>query len=453
MKKIICFLVAVVMCFGLVSFVGCAEEQQQTVVIWTFTDEIGKMKTYYERYDQSVTIEIKTMGVNDLSTKLDSALRAKKNLPDIVAIEEKYIQKYATSGAFLSLDDMLSGATQMYQYTLDAAKDKDGHVMAYAWQATPGAMYYRTDMAKEILGVNNPEEMQALVSTWSGFLQVANTLKTANTAHFSDVRILSDVMAPARAFYSDRNASWIADGKLSIEPQLYKGEESLYEIIKTLQVGTGEWGVNELPYVNETTERTTAWFNDMSQDKVFSYLLPSYSLRYDFKKYAKNETAGTDTSGKWAICKGPMAYSDGGTWLGVIKSSQCIDKAKEIIRYFTMNEDFLRTWATNESDFMNNKALMNDFANDPNKAEAFLGGQNFYKIFNEIAQGIKGNNRTNYDSKINYMFSEWAVNYAKLEHVESKESAKRDALNGFVEGVHGSYHAYIDTTGVTFDLD
>ena len=454
MKKIISFIMAIALAMCAFSLVACDNQSSQPIVIWTFTDELGKMiENYYKKnVDADANIEIKTMGVNDLSTKLDSALRAKKNLPDIVAIEEKYISKYADSGAFMSLQDMVTGDNQMYTYALDAARDKSGNVMAFAWQATPGALYYRTDMAKEILGVNNPEEMQNMVDTWEKFMSVAQTLKNYNGAKFSDVRILSDVAAPARAFYSERNASWIVDGKLSIETQLYKGETSLYEIIKTLQVGNGVWGQSEDPFINETTERTTAWFNDMSQDKVFSYLLPSYSLQYDFKKYAKNATAGTDTTGKWAICQGPAVYSDGGTWLGILNSSANAEKAKEIIRYFTMDEGFLRAWANDTGDFMNNKALMTEFANDANRAEAFLGGQNHYALFNEIANKIKGNNRTAYDSKINSMFSEWAINYAKVENV-SLSSAKLDALNGFVEGVAGAYSSVIDTDNMTFDLD
>ncbi|MBQ8407147.1 MAG: hypothetical protein IJY38_04430, partial [Clostridia bacterium] len=181
------------------------------------------------------------------------------------------------------------------------------------------------------------------------------------------------------------------------------------------------------------------------QDKVFSYLLPSYSLQFDLKKYAENTTSGTSTAGKWAVCQGPAIYSDGGTWLGVIKTSEKADKAKELIEYFTMNESFLRAWADDTGDFMNHQTLMTEYANDETKGETFLGGQNHYKLFNEVAKLVKGNNRTAYDSKINSMFSEWAINYAKMENVSSSSTAKVDALNGFIEGVAGAYSARIDT--------
>ena len=446
MKKIISTVLALGLTVGTMATATACGKGGDKFVVWTFTNELKEMiEDYYQdSVSDNTEFDIQVIGVNDLDTKLSSAWRAKKNLPDIVAIEEKYIAKYAESGMFLDIEDMLKENNEMYDYTLDAARDAQGKVMAYAWQSTPGALYYRTDMASEILGVNSPEEMQAMVSNWEDFLSVAQTLKNANTEHFSDIRILSDVAAPARAFYSERNASWVVDGKLSIESQLYDGEYSLYEIIKTLQVGNGTWGEEEDPFINETTERQTAWFTDMSQDKVFSYLLPSYSLHFDLKKYAENSTTGTTTAGKWAVCRGPSTYSDGGTWLGVIKTSKKAEKAKELIEYFTMNEDFLRAWANDKGDFMNNKSLMSEFANDATKSEAFLGGQNHYKVFHQVAEQVRGNNRTPYDSKINAMFSEWAINYAKVENV-SKSSAKADALAGFIEGVAAPYGSKIDT--------
>ena len=449
MRKKICLLMSVAMSLSFAAAAaGCGGGEGEGLVVWTFTDELGEMvENYYKKnVDPDAEINVQTIPVNDLSTRLDSAWRAKKNLPDIVAIEEKYIRKYADAeGMFEPLDDMLAEDNGMYEYTLDAARNADGNIIAYAWQATPGALYYRTDMAEEILGVTSPEEMQPLVATWADFLDTAKRLKDANTEHFSDIRILSDVAAPGRAFYSEREASWVVDGKLSIEEQLYEGEDSLYEIIKALQVGNGEWGEKEDPFINETTERTTAWFNDMSQDRVFSYLLPSYSLQYDLKKYAADEQAGTTTAGKWGVVQGPAIYSDGGTWLGIVSTSDKKEKAKELIRYFTMDESFLRAWADDTGDFMNNSALMAEYAADNERGEEFLGGQNHYKLFNEIAAKIKGNNRTAYDSNINSMFNEWAINYAKMENVNSAATAKADALAGFIDGVSAAYSTRFDT--------
>lgn len=450
MKKLlslfVCLLLAV-SCFS--SLIGCGGGGDK-LVIWSFTDEIGKMvNNYYLKSDleDKPEFEIKNVEVNDLVTKLDSALKAKKNLPDIIAIEQKYIRKYAESGNLEDLSSLAEFSGEMYDYTKNAAKDKNGNVVAYAWQATPGVLYYRTDLAKTYLNVNNPEEMQEKVDTWEHFIETAQIL---NQSH---IKILSDLGAPSRAFLADRDGGWTVKGNdgsetLSIDPKLYTGEDgyNLFDVMKALQVGDGVWGreTQEECYVNQTTERTTAWFADMSQDNVFSFMLPAYSLNYDLKANCENKVAGTTTAGKWAICKGPLSYFDGGTWLGVIKGSDKAEKAKEIIKYFTMDENFLRQWATDTGDFMNNKKLMKEFAADDSKGSDFLTGkQNQYKIFGEVAAVIKGDNMTPYDSNIGEMFKQWAANYAKLDSSLvpgiTEANARREALAGFIEGVEGAY--------------
>ena len=163
MRKKICLLMAAAMSLSFATVAaGCGGGEGEGLVVWTFTDELGEMVVnYYKKnVDPDAEINVQTIPVNDLSTRLDSAWRAKKNLPDIVAIEEKYIRKYADAeGMFEPLDDMLAEDNGMYEYTLDAARNADGNIIAYAWQATPGALYYRTDMAEEILGVTSPEDM------------------------------------------------------------------------------------------------------------------------------------------------------------------------------------------------------------------------------------------------------------------------------------------------------
>ena len=106
MKKIVSLVLALGMTAGVVGMTaGCGSEEGEALVVWAFTDELGTMiEDYYKaNVDADANIDVKVIGVNDLDTKLTSAWRAKKNLPDIVAIEEKYIAKYAASDMFLSL--------------------------------------------------------------------------------------------------------------------------------------------------------------------------------------------------------------------------------------------------------------------------------------------------------------------------------------------------------------
>ncbi|MGN0823415.1 MAG: hypothetical protein ACI4NG_06550, partial [Candidatus Gallimonas sp.] len=94
MKKLLSLFVSLLFSVGcLLGLIGCGDSGEK-LVIWSFTDELGKMvNNYYMKSDlaDKPEIEIKNIEVNDLVTKLDSALKANKNLPDIIAVEQKYI--------------------------------------------------------------------------------------------------------------------------------------------------------------------------------------------------------------------------------------------------------------------------------------------------------------------------------------------------------------------------
>ena len=53
--------------------------------------------------------------------------------------------------------DMYANA---YDYTVEYAT-VDGELKAMTWQATPGVVAYRTDIAEEVLGFSDPESVQA----------------------------------------------------------------------------------------------------------------------------------------------------------------------------------------------------------------------------------------------------------------------------------------------------
>ena len=62
----------------------------------------------------------------------------------------------------------------MYQYTKDIVT-VDGKLKAVSWQATPGLYAYRRDLAKTVLGSDDPATVQAALADWTKFDAVAKT--------------------------------------------------------------------------------------------------------------------------------------------------------------------------------------------------------------------------------------------------------------------------------------
>jgi len=129
---------------------------------------------------------------------------------------------------------------------------------------------------------------------------------------------------------------------------------------------------------------------------------------------AKNATTkdGTkNTSGDWALIHGPISYQWGGTWLGVVKGSKNIDLAMDYVRFATLDQEHLTNWATGvythdylakidptiaagiqhaPGDFVSSQAAVKKLIPlfDKTELSAFLGGQNSYAIFAEIAPKV-----------------------------------------------------------------
>ena len=154
---------------------------------------------------------------------------------------------------------------------------------------------------------------------------------------------------------------------------------------------------------------------------MFCYLLPTWGLHYTLKQNAP------ETSGDWAMCQGPANYYWGGTWLGAYKGTKNPDLAKEFIKYLNTDDGFLTEWAKATGDVMGNLNVQN--ALKDTYSDEFLGGQNHYAAFCEMAKGIDGSLVQGTDQQIEALFNEATAAYA------NGEKTKEEALAEFRDQV------------------
>ena len=164
--------------------------------IWCWNDEFqSRFNDYYPEVkeiaaDKSTTTlkdgttvkwTINANENNNYQNKLDEALlnqdsAADDDKIDIFLIEADYALKYVDSDYVLDVkkdigltDSDLAG---QYQYTKDIVS-VDGSQRGTTWQATPGLFAYRRSIAKEVLGTDDPTEVQSHLSDWDKFNEVA----------------------------------------------------------------------------------------------------------------------------------------------------------------------------------------------------------------------------------------------------------------------------------------
>ena len=150
-----------------------------TIYCWdsTFKEIMAK---YYPAYDPATEMigDVKVHWVilpNDNSVyqrNLDKALfnNDKFNSNDKVdmfLVEADYVRKY-TDNDYVTMDIESLGIAEaelsgQFAYTRQLAMDSSGHIRGITWQATPGVMIYRRDIARQVLGTDKQEEDQGQV--------------------------------------------------------------------------------------------------------------------------------------------------------------------------------------------------------------------------------------------------------------------------------------------------
>jgi len=415
MKKVLIILCVVLMLF---SISGCKKDSGK-LVIWSFTDELAKMtngdpnspgfNVYFTKTHPGIKVEYSQTPSDQFQAKIDPVLATGQGAPDIIALESAFVRKYVESGLLLDITDIYEAAkNKLLAYPVEVGSYK-GRVYGMSWQACPGAMFYRRSLAKKYFDTDDPKVIQTYFANFNKFLDTAKMLRDKSNGSCVVVSSLGDLR---NSFLSARTQSWLVDGKLVIDPAM----DQYMEICKTLK---------DNRYEGRVGQWSEGWFAGMKDElkdesgksvEVFSYFLPTWGLHYVLKTNAPN------TSGDWAMVQGPSAYRWGGTWVGAYKGTKNVATAKEFIRYVTTDDTFLEGWAKDTGDMVSNLNVVNKIKDT--YSEPYLGGQNHYAEFAEMAKGVNGKLLQGSDEAIEAMFDEAVTAYVNNE--KSKDQALAD---------------------------
>ena len=419
MKKVLSLVLALALVLGCMS-IATAEDAKIKLVVYSFTNELqGMIEKYYAPNHPELEFDFQIIPTdgNGYTTKIDTLLgsdAASDEAPDIFALEAAFVKHYVEmdwTGDLKDIgftDEELSVA---FPVMAQIGQNSAGVQKGLSWQSTPGVLMYRASLAEKYLGVTSPEEMQAKVADWDTFLETAEELKEKSEGACKMVTGSGDIW---NAYQYQRAAGWVVDGKLNIDDELLDFEE----LVKTM-------------YQDDLTQKSGAWnetwFAGMAgQNETLCYFLPTWGLHYtlkpncvagwdaenpDSEENIKNATEN-GTYGDWRITDGPVAYSWGGTWMGInaAKAAAADDAKKaamhDLIYFFTLNDEFLTQYAADSGDFVGSAKAVETILANGGTPNPFLGGQDHYAIFASAAALANGSLMSEYDDTINSLWSD-----------------------------------------------
>lgn len=402
-------------------------ELEGTLNVWAFTNEIRTMAIAFEGRHPKVDVvyTMIPMTNGEYQTKVKAAAGTSDS-PDVVALEAAFVKEWVESDLLANLNELLPLTEELKTFpSVVEVGTYEGVTKGYSYQATPGAFFYRRSIAKECLGTDDPDAVQAMVADLDKFVETAAKIKACGTGDYYTVGTPGEMLNP---FLANRSQPWIVDDTLVIDPMVIE-----YINFAKLMRDNG--------YESQATQWSEGWFagmNDTLKDangtpkKVFSYFLPTWGLPYVLIPNSKSDT--TDTGGDWAMINGPMAYQWGGTWVGVLEGSPNSELAKEFVKFVALDEENLTNWATgvytNEylkaidpqtpddqaqapGDFVSSQVVVEKITStfDGSDLAKWLGGQNSYAAFGKAAPNVNGALLTGSDDAIQRALNDPLASY------------------------------------------
>lgn len=312
--------------------------------------------------------------------KLDEALNnqltaADDDKVDIFAAEIDYVVKYtdADIDAAMPLEALgINPETDLadqFDFTKTVASDQNGVMRASTWQACPGVLVYRRDIANEVFGTDDPEVIGEKTKDWDAMKATAEELKAKGYYAFS---CYTDTF---RTYSNNISEPWVAPGETTI-----KVDQKIIDWV----TDSKEW--KDAGYFDPAVKGqwNADWFTAMSSSsKVFAFLFPAWGIDTQLKPNWDGE------NGAWAVTNAPLSYNWGGTFVLAAEGTDNPGHVKDILLALTADADNLKMISKEYADFTNAKTLMEAAKTDNSFASDFLGGQNPYTYFTPGADAIE----------------------------------------------------------------
>ena len=337
-----------------------------------------------------------------LDKALDRQADAKANdKVDIFLVEADYALKYVDDDCTLNVYDFISkdDTKNQYKYTQDIMTSSDGILKGVSWQGCPGLLFYNREIAKEVLGTDDPEKVQEYVSDWDKFNETA--AKMVEKGYLME----SSVNDSYRVYSNNVTQPWVQDNKIIIDDNI----KAWVDASKAL-------------YDSKATKNDDLWdgYNNAVNGGCFCSFGPAWLINFCFGFQGKDASAvegkvddkgkpvvyneaNIANKGQWGACVGPQSFNWGGTWLCACDGTDNKAEITTIMKSLTCDESVMKQIVEKYDDFVNNQAAMEAMAKS-DYSSYILGGMNPLGLYAEGAKKVSMDNITIYDQGCNEEF-------------------------------------------------
>lgn len=298
----------------------------EKIYIYSWNNEFGNLLDYFtQKYPEySDLIEFINMGMNGADEEYLDAVSSKINsssqpLSMVMYDGECADQLYGSRFISMSELGVEPYYTDAYDYTkVDATYD--GKLKGMSPYVCPTGFIYRKDIAEEVLGTSDPEEVYKCVCTWDIFEDTAAKMKD------SGYYMLYTTGDLARGY---GGTTW--EGNVP--------DACFQQIDRFVSNGYFADGSTDAMW-------STAW-NEGMNSNVFGYFGPDWFINFTLAGYTTKE---------WGFCPGPEFHHWGGAYIGVAETCPNKGLAALILVTICCDEDIQYDFAVNNYYTPNNRS-------------------------------------------------------------------------------------------------
>ena len=367
--------------FSLVA--GAAQAQTtSTLTVATFPDLDRAAKAAapaWAKLHPEIALKIVSLQYPDHHTAMITALATGSGLPDVMALDFRFIGKFAGSGGLEDLGappyNGLALRGLFARYSFPQAISASGALAAIPTDIGPGTLLYRKDII-ERAGVTEAD----LTRSWESFIEAGRKIRAKTGAYLlsnaADIRdiVIRTGLADGDGIYFD------AKGAVLVESPRFVRAFELGRAARLAGIDAG------------TTAWTNEWTSGLRGGQVATQMMGSW-----LAGHLKNWIA-PGTTGLWraTVLPGGISASYGGSFYAIPKKAANKAAAWEFIRLMT----------TDKAVQLNSLRVLDSFPAllaaqaDPSLDEpiAFLGGQRARELWRDIASKVPGITVNKYDA-------------------------------------------------------
>ena len=338
-----------------------------TLTYWGWDSNYAwPMMDAYEELHPDVHFEKTATEWGDMLTKTQQALSSGSELPTIIPMDNALIENWKKFGILENLYDYGIDDSKFVTSAVEKCTNDDGELIGMFTSVCPSGIAYKRDLAEEYLGTSDPEELQAMLSTYEDYYKVAADVAEKSNG---EVYLFHSGQAVAEWFYFASSVETQAGDVLNATAKYTDVFEKLIALRDAGGCDT---------YQNGTAEGNATY---AGQNHIF-YPCPDWAITYYIES---NDPEG---SGNWGVIKAPVSYSHGGTALGIC--NQATDEQKQAAYDFIMWAIASEEGATYAKNLAGYISTCTDFTyNDDfikRADEDFFGGEDISTLFyKEIA--------------------------------------------------------------------